>query len=95
MKTIRIIFTLGILLLFGCKENPVPEIIPDVPYVVEMQKINSEWISDTFYLPPQCSLFLYTKKGSYYLKAQIPKTEQHYTYSKTIRAGIIDFKIKN
>ena len=57
--------------------------------IVEMQKINSQWIIDTIEIPENCKLMIVASGGTYSLDYK----EKGNANKHTIRGGIIDFKI--
>ena len=57
--------------------------------IIEMQKINSQWITDTIDLPKNCKLMVVASQGTYSLDYKEKGNDNRYP----IRGGIIDFKI--
>ena len=57
--------------------------------IVEMQKINSQWITDTIEIPKNSKLMIIAYQGLYSLNYK--KEKDHKKHQ--IRGGIIDFKI--
>jgi len=65
----------------------------EVPTKVKMQKINGEWIEETYTLPNNAHFRIDTHRGSYTLRYFVRPEKWYQRYKTgTIRNGIIDYK---